>query len=100
MIANNSSVKKRTASRKNSYKVGHREILWIANEIGKEAHKKNEETQWILKAARQIGVLAWRPDLEQGQLVRADEQSWAQELTLGARGKSTAQLARREVRWP
>ena len=82
-----------------NYKVGHRHILWLCNEVGKSLGQKQKQDNWILSGLRGVGTLAWRPDLEQQKLVRCDEQQWAKDLPMGATGKMKSEWLEARYEW-
>ena len=49
----------------------------------------------ILKGMRRNGMIAYRPDMEAGRLVRADSQAWCSGMPEGARRLKESWLARR-----
>ena len=58
------------------FKIGTYELLRIANAAHQGMVEKNLTQDSVLAGMRRNGFLSWRPDLEKGQFVRADEQDW------------------------
>jgi hypothetical protein len=59
---------------------GIEEMLSVLQHSLAKLTTKNQESNLTLAGLRRNGMLAWRPDLKAGKLVRADEQAWAQKL--------------------
>ena len=66
------------------FKCGPREIVKIIYESQKAQDKRMEDKPWILGASRRNGMLHYRPDYLQGQLVEASHEAWAAELPEGS----------------
>ena len=60
------------------------EILTMVAESHADLVKRNADDNLIIKALRRNACFAWRPDLAQGKLVRAEDQQW----TKNPEGKS------------
>ena len=93
---------KRRAIAENSkvvHKCGKREIMWVCKRIAEDLEEWNKEEKYIVKGMRTSGMFAWRPDLEQQKLVRADEQEWAKEFPLGEGGKVEAEWMEERYSW-
>ena len=67
-----------------SYKCFAYEVLKILKLSLDRLEAKMEKDQSVLKAARRNGMLSYRPDFEQMQLVRSDSQSWAADMPEGS----------------
>jgi len=59
---------------------GIEEMLSVLQHSLAKLRTKNQESNLTVAGLRRNGMLAWRPDLKAGKLVRADEQAWAQKL--------------------
>ena len=67
-----------------SYKCFAYEVLKILQGSLKKLQVQTDKDLSVLKAARRNGMLAYRPDFEKMQLVRADSQSWAAGMPEGS----------------
>ncbi len=77
------------------YRCGPYEVLRVAFESCQCIKKQNEADNTLLKALRRNGFLAYRPDFEQGRLVKCDEQAWARELKQGNHRMPAAWIKKR-----
>jgi len=66
-----------------SHRVGQYELLRIAAAAHDHMVELNLEKNVVLAGLRRNGMLAWRPSLSQGKLVRSDEQEWTKSLPQG-----------------
>ena len=77
-----------------TFESGKKEMMQVALAMQTAMQQLNAKTEVVLAACRSGGWLAYRPDA-QGQLQRADEQSWAQVHLETAGRVSAAQLEAR-----
>ena len=64
------------------FKVGALEIVQAVVAAQSQMATKNEQDQWVLRAAVRNGILVWRPNPQTGTLERMLEQKWAKKMGL------------------
>ena len=75
--------KSRQEGVRENFSCGHYEILRIVHDACNGLIEKMHKQDTILSGLRRNGMLAWRPDLTLGKLVRSDEQFWAKDRPQG-----------------
>lgn len=75
--------KSRQEGVRENFSCGHYEILRIVHEACNGLTEKMHKQDTILSGLRRNGMLAWRPDLIKGRLVRSDDQFWTKERPQG-----------------
>ncbi|CAE7826855.1 unnamed protein product, partial [Symbiodinium sp. CCMP2592] len=65
------------------FKVGALEIIKAVVAAQAQMSTKNENDQWVLRAAVRNGILAYRPNPQTGKLEQLLSQKWAKEMNLG-----------------
>ena len=82
------------------FRVGALEIVKAVVSAQQAMSEKNDEDQWVLRAAVRNGILAWRPNPDKGCLEEVTTQPWCAEMDLSMGSKRIpAEWLRDRLRW-